>query len=145
MNRRAISPLIATVLLLAFAIAVGTMVMSYIIQTATKGPCDETSVAVAGQDEFACYTNGQVSFLIKNTGQQPISSLLVRLVSQNGDITEQKVAAELNQASATKIQFSYNTLAPELTILSVTPAINNNGEQFCSKAEYRIPLQECNP
>ncbi len=68
-NKRGLSPIIATVLLMAFAVAIGAMIMNWSSQLVKEGMeeelCKQASVAM-GSD--LCYTGDGVRVDVKNTG-----------------------------------------------------------------------------
>lgn len=85
-GRRGISPLIATVLLIAFAVSIGTMIMNWGPHNATTvGDCMETKIevqVVSGKPMF-CYDtlNSMVNVMIKNTGNTDVNRLKMRIVA----------------------------------------------------------------
>jgi len=69
-NRRGMSPLIATVLLMAFAVALGAFIMNITIDNKSEGVCDSIQVTVhqfcQGSDGVhLALTNDKTSVLIK--------------------------------------------------------------------------------
>ncbi|MGV8171556.1 MAG: archaellin/type IV pilin N-terminal domain-containing protein [Candidatus Woesearchaeota archaeon] len=84
-GRRGISPLIATVLLIAFAVAVGVMIMNGGKKIPTLGDCSETNIQVQmiNDKPLFCYDmlNNKVNVMIKNIGSTDIESLRMRVIS----------------------------------------------------------------
>jgi flagellin-like protein len=142
MNRTGISPLIATVLLLAFAVAIGTMVVSYLLDAAQSTPCDDVAIALEG-DASACYTDGHISFILVNKGDTPLSGAKVRLINTAGDISETRLGITLEPASATRAEIPYTTLNPEGVSMTLVPAIQLEKELFCAEQEIKVQLRQC--
>jgi flagellin-like protein len=142
MNRRAISPLIATVLLLAFAVALGTMVVSYILEATHSTPCDDVAIGVDGTG--ACYQNNRVSFVVVNRGQTPLVAVKVRALNANDNIYEEQLATALGPASAAKVDFPYSTINPASVTLTLVPIVKSGEtDVFCTQQEAKVPLRAC--
>jgi len=113
-NKKAISPLIATVLLIAFAVALGAIVMNWgrtytqeQIDTAAKRSDEEIECGldvelaikeVAGEPQLF-YTNStsNLTFMLENKGRKTINSIRVVIIGQDGedinitDLTDSKI------------------------------------------------------
>jgi len=143
LGRRGISPLIATVLLLAFAVAVGTMAVSYIVDATTSEPCDAITLAVQ-EGVPVCYRNGQVDVIFTNRGQDTIYSAMLKFVNANGDIAERTVPLSLEAAKSTKITVDYQTISISGVKLTITPAYIKDGRNvYCYNKEVVTSVQAC--
>jgi flagellin-like protein len=142
MNRRGISPLIATVLLFAFAVALSTMVISYVLKATKSTPCDDVAVGVDGIQE-ACYSDGHIHMILVNKGQVPLTGAKVRIQASNRDIQEVQLANALAPGSASSVDITYQTLNPAGVTLTLVPIINRDGELYCVEQETRVPLRMC--
>jgi flagellin-like protein len=69
LNHRGLSPLIATVLLMAFAVAIGGMIMSWAPWTRTNCANVKTSI------DQLCYADGAVFIKLRNSGSTVIPQL----------------------------------------------------------------------
>ena len=89
--KKGMSPLIATVLLIAFAVALGAMIMNWSadIQEPTPGPGGSSqnpcgNVAIDLNEVFGkrifCYQDENIKFNIVNTGAREISGIQLRTV-----------------------------------------------------------------
>jgi flagellin-like protein len=88
-SKRAMSPLIATVLLIAFAVALGAMIMNW-SSTLGGGPdCSGISMII---NPYICYANKMIRLSVENTGSE-VESVNVHVIDDNA-----------NEAS-----FKYNT------------------------------------
>jgi flagellin-like protein len=86
-GRRGISPLIATVLLIAFAVSIGTMIMNWGKDVAAVGDCSETQLQVQmiNDKPLFCYDtlNNKVNVMVKNIGSTDIDRLRMRVVASD--------------------------------------------------------------
>ena len=87
-SKKGVSPLIATILLIAFAVALGSVVMNWGL-TLNLGKSDDKcrNVEIKLRDidsAEACYggfgSNGDINFIIDNTGSADISGLAIWVV-----------------------------------------------------------------
>jgi len=87
LGRRGISPLIATVLLIAFAVSIGTMIMNWGKDAVAVGDCTETKLEVQmiGEKPLFCYDmiNSKINVMLKNTGSTDINSMKMRVISSD--------------------------------------------------------------
>ena len=96
-NKKGMSPLIATVLLIAFAVALGAMIMNWSTDvqepteeghstsTTTTNPCADVQIElneVFGKTLF-CYDNEMIKFNIVNMGSREITGIQLRTVDAN--------------------------------------------------------------
>lgn len=98
--KKGMSPLIATVLLIAFAVALGAMIMNWTSDfepppVGSDDPCYDVSIElnqVFGKEIF-CYENDMIRFNIVNSGQKPIEGIQVRTVNENLQQVQQDLEA----------------------------------------------------
>ena len=142
-GRKGISPLIATVLLLALAVALGTMAVSYILEAMRSGPCDDVSVAVL-EDVGVCYRDGHVSVIITNQGEKPLYNAMLRFVDAKGDLYEKKVALALSKGASLKVEVPYQSIAPDSSMLYIVPTVAaDNDESFCEDKKVTTAIKIC--
>jgi flagellin-like protein len=95
LNDKGISPLLLTIILIAFAVALGAMIMSWGADNAyaQKGSCQGASLAVqtAFGNEVFCYNEakGVLTVGIKNLGKGKIEELVYRRT--NPDLTTRDI------------------------------------------------------
>lgn len=86
-GNRGISPLIATVLLIAFAVSIGTMIMSWGKDVTSTGDCSATKLEVQeiNSKPLFCYDtiNNKINVMVKNVGSTDIDKLKMRVVSSD--------------------------------------------------------------
>jgi len=134
-NRRGVSPLVATLLLIALSIALGAAVMSwgedYIEEKAefvqgvqeTVTTCDLVSfsvITISGVQQL-CQDGSTVRGLIDNGPDADIADIHARVVGQQGIFVQESVLGKpLPRGSATPIAFSTGDLGP-LAQIKFTP------------------------
>ncbi|MBI1935133.1 hypothetical protein HYS31_01725 [Candidatus Woesearchaeota archaeon] len=90
-SKNGVSPLIATILLISFAVALGSVVMNWglNLNLGKEDSCTgvEIKIRSLGADE-ACYggfgANGYVNFILDNTGSTDITGLAIWVIGEKG-------------------------------------------------------------
>lgn len=97
LNKKGMSPLIVTILLIAFAVALGTMIMNWSSETVIATPisCETTNLAfqVAFDEEALCYNDEtqELQLAIKNDGSSSIDFLIYRRVMPDFSVKDVKM------------------------------------------------------
>lgn len=147
LGRRGLSPLIATILLIAFAAALGTLVMSWALPGERVGSvCDEVSVEFQQLSDASaiCYSQNtrEIRFVVANNGDHTISYLRLRAVNRNLEVTEEDVRADLQPGRAGTFNVPYETASPNGVVVSIIPALSEG--RACTRAELeRTDLPLC--
>jgi len=141
MNKRGISPLIATILLIAFAIALGLVVMnwgkSYIEEKAefSAGATDSSGcglvelsvIKVAGRDKI-CYNpnDNSIEVFFENGADAKITDLQVRVIGGQGIKTLDSVLDKpIEQSVSAQVRFNYPSGLGDVQQLKMTPVIGD--------------------
>lgn len=84
-SRRGMSPLIATVLLMAFAVALGGMIMNWSFDASSQsGECDKIAVSV----QHFCATDKGILLTLRNNRESvPISGVKINLIEASIEST----------------------------------------------------------
>ena len=88
-SKKAMSPLIATVLLIAFAVALGAMIMNWSAEAVVDSSVDLSSACASVNIQSngpVCYSDGTLSFNVKNAGKARVNSLKISSSSDIGDL-----------------------------------------------------------
>jgi len=158
LGNRGVSPLMATVLLVAFSIALGAVVMSwgedYIATNSDFTTsanelgvgCDRVSfsiISVKGVPQV-CYDGSAVQIFIENGQSIELANIQARLVGTDGIAQMEILSQPLAPLDALKTTFAYDTIGFPLQ-LKLIPKINvGNAEIFCAdKALVIDDLVEC--
>jgi len=94
-SKKGVSPLIATVLLIAFAVALGSVVMNWGLNLnfgKSADKCRNVEIKIRNIDGAeVCYggfgQNGYINFIIDNTGGTDINGLLIWIIGDKGTRT----------------------------------------------------------
>ena len=89
-STRGVSPLIATILLIAFAVALGSVIMNWGLSLSldSSDPCQKVSLALVDLMEKGemCYGNrggeGYMNFMLENKGPTDISGISIWITGQ---------------------------------------------------------------
>jgi flagellin-like protein len=80
-GKKAMSPLIATILLIAFAVALGTMIISWGSNFGASEPdCSKIVMIVS---PYFCYADNMIKMSVKNTGE-PVEAVTMKVVDDTG-------------------------------------------------------------
>ena len=161
MDKRAISPLVATILLIAFAIALGLVVMnwgrSYIEEKAefTAGPRDvsacnlvELSIIKVGGKDRICYnpSSHTIELFLENGPEIEVDDLQVRIVGSTGIKTLDSVLEKpLERAVSAQVLFNYPSGIGDVQQVKLTPVLDVGAEPvFCTnKAVVSEEVGQC--
>jgi flagellin-like protein len=145
LSRKGISPLIATVLLLAFAVAIGTMAVSYVLDATKASVCENVALSLE-RGTNVCFSAGRVSLVVVNRGSEPIGSALIRVIGEGQSIEERRMPLDLAPGSATKINFEYQSANPVGAQVVLVPILAGEEElegQVCADRELVTTITEC--
>ncbi len=85
-GKKGMSPIIATILLIAFAVALGAMIMTWgstiVAGDQLANVCEQAKIEMRGQ---LCYKNGNVKIDVKNSGTETIQSLILEIKGEEYD------------------------------------------------------------
>ncbi|MFC1723307.1 archaellin/type IV pilin N-terminal domain-containing protein [Nanoarchaeota archaeon] len=167
-NKKGVSPLIATVLLIAFAVALGAVVMNwgrgYVEDTAnTARERSDTEVKCASDVDIAvvdidgtpqiCYnisgTTDYMEMIVENRKSTTVESLTVRMIGTSTRVPETYNLGDSSNLTANKAKFfnvSYDagTLG-DIQQVKITPTIKVAGQDvICAQnAEIVNNLKPC--
>jgi len=148
--KRGISPLIATVLLIAFAVSIGTMIMNWGKDViANVGDCNDVKLEVQtinGKPLF-CYDtlNNKINIMIKNTGSVDIKEL--RLSVTAADFShEEKLLSDSSLKSGSIITQNIDFVKSGTFKVEIVPYIVSGGkEKAClDKSLASEAIARCN-
>ena len=91
-EKRGVSPLIATILLIAFAVALGSVVMNWGLNLQIgqpNDPCRETEIKIREIDSGqVCYggfgSSSYINFILDNSGSSDVTGLAIWIVGDRG-------------------------------------------------------------
>lgn len=91
-SKKGVSPLIATILLIAFAVALGSVVMNWGLKLnlgKSTDKCGNVEIKIRSLNGVeVCFggfgKNGYINFIIDNTGSEDINSLAIWIIGEKG-------------------------------------------------------------
>jgi len=150
-NKKAISPLIATLLLIAFTVALGVMIMNFGKNIVDDyGDCKSINVELDNFPGSICYLeeSSQLSFTVVNKGKTDVSSLAIKSTNlkEYGDDKVQEFNVPNSQIKASEtISKTYPYSKPESLKLEIIPKIlkQNQEEKCLSQAITVFEIDKC--
>ncbi|MBW2973678.1 hypothetical protein KY346_04760 [Candidatus Woesearchaeota archaeon] len=159
MNKKGVSPLIATILLILFSIALGAVVMSwgeaYIeekaefvrgIQETTAG-CDATSlniIFVAGEPQICSMENNVMEAFLENGPSTELFDIQATVVGSEDAATKDSLLSEpMMPSDARKIMFKHPDVG-EIRQIKLTPVIMQ-GRTLVPCPSKAIVVENINP
>jgi hypothetical protein len=146
MDKFGIAPLIATLLLISFAVSLGVVVMNFgRAQVELEAECPlniDMEFAVIGGADDICTTGSEVKFSVENSVNIKVQGLLVNIIG-----TDKAETFELPDAVIEKggLYFGKVAFSGEVRQIKITPKIVLQGEeQICTeKALITERLKGC--
>ncbi|MBN1792668.1 hypothetical protein JW826_03210 [Candidatus Woesearchaeota archaeon] len=142
-SRRAMSPLIATVLLIAFAVAMGAMIMNWsasLGEAALSGPdCKGVSMVL---NPVICYSQNMIKISVKNQGKD-IDGVTVQIADANANNEVVLKNSALRRGDELNKDLPF--IMTSQTYVGLVPAISHEGElKSCEKPALEIQeLKSC--
>jgi len=149
MGRRGISPLIATVLLIAFAVSIGTMIMNWGKDAVAVGDCSETKIEVQKINDkpLFCYDtlNSKVNVMIKNIGSTDITRMKMRVITPDFQTDDVDIPDSSIKSGDVKTKNIDYTKSGKFRV-EISPVITLGGqEKICAeKYVYIDDIGSCN-
>lgn len=139
-KKRGLSPLIATVLLIAFAVALGAVVMNWGQAQLQTGSCAKVEIdfEIINSEPQICKNAEGLTIFLTNRGKVVVDQFKVVAIGSSNqesvDIAQSLGVADTRQISAPLKEVSFVRLA------KVVPGIENtNGEvEFCVDQEIKV-------
>ncbi len=150
-NKKAISPLIATLLLIAFTVALGVMIMNFGKNIVDDyGDCKSIQVELDDAPGSVCYLQdtSELSFTIVNKGKTDVSSFTIKTTNldEHGEdrVKEFNVPDSAIKASET-VSKTYPYSKPSSLKLEFIPKIlkKNQEEKCLAQAITIFTLENC--
>ncbi|MEK6963082.1 MAG: archaellin/type IV pilin N-terminal domain-containing protein [Nanoarchaeota archaeon] len=144
-SKRGISPLIATVLLIAFAVALGAMIMNWssnlLSESSLAGVCEKVKISLVGK---FCWKDNQINIEILNSGTSEVQELVLRASSKDAEneihMKESKLGVNLRFAR--QVTFSKGE---EGTKYEIIPSVGSSDSKIlCDKQSIKLDrLENC--
>ncbi len=141
-NKKAVSPLIATVLLIAFAVSLGAVLLTYLT---SFGACSGTEIKIPtlSNEPQVCYNTqtNKLEFTVENTGSENVEYLKLALT---GALSVENIEVErtVPQSDAEKISIDYKFQAlGKIQKLKITPVVIEGNEEVVCPNQKAITVE----
>jgi hypothetical protein len=139
MNKRAISPLVSTLILITFAAALGGVVMSWgkNIEAKEEQSCDKAGLDIIKINNInqVCYSDNKIEFLIENKGEVKLNGFVVNVIGEK-DVERTGIEREMSIADILKLSIPYNQeIAGNLLKIKFIPRIK---ERTCTEKSLDV-------
>ncbi len=145
LGRKGISPLIATVLLIAFAVALGAMIMNWssnlLSESRIEGECGKAKLSLVGK---FCFKDNHINLEVLNSGETNVEELVLK--SSGKDVeSETKIKDSRlspNQRLAKQIPY---LRAQDNAHYEIIPSLGAEGNRVkCDKSAIKLDrLEDC--
>jgi flagellin-like protein len=131
LGKKGMSPLIATILLMAFAVALGAVIMNWSAKIPELGSdCADAGVELAIR-QF-CVSNGNLLVEFRNTGSVAVSEIALSVSDPPIEIPHMVISQETigrGQSITQTVPFGFSTSAQ----VAIVPSLDDDGESvMCS-------------
>ena len=145
-SKKGVSPLIATILLIAFAVALGSVVMNWGLNlNLGKSPdrCRGVEITIRNTDNAeACFggfgPNGYINFILDNTGATDINGLAIWIIGEKGTRFLELDGALIKKGSLyekedKEVSYDFNTYGNIKQIQFIPKIKSEQTIEICSK------------
>lgn len=144
-SKKAMSPLIATVLLIAFAVALGAMIMNWSDNVINDDTIDASKVCedvrLQNNGDF-CYSNNRLNLGLKNNGVPKIEQVRLNSSSSVGDLALALKDSSMIQGESIELSVPFIYDGGEIRI-DLIPVLNYDGTLVECRAVGRSSLPDC--
>ncbi len=149
-QKKAMSPLFSTVILIFFAIALGGVVMSwgksgYTTERSGLAECEKTSLSLMnyGANKGVCYKENRLYFTIQNNGEINLDGIKISIMG-NSQIYSTMIRQKINSADIVQLNLEYSDVG-EIEKVIFVPAFDiENKEKVCPKNGFSAEeIGEC--
>ncbi len=141
-NKKAVSPLIATVLLIAFAVSLGAVLLTYM---ASLGECSGVSMEIPKLNEESqiCYNSNtnKLDFTLENSGREDVEYLKVTLT---GALNVENIDVDntFQRSDTGKVSIDYKlTYLGKLQKIKITPVTIEDNEEVICPSEKTLTVE----
>ena len=148
-SRKGVSPLIATILLIAFAVALGSVVLNWSLNIGidSKDKCNDLEIKLRNINTAeVCFgglnQNRRASFIMDNKGENDISGLVMLVIGNKGTkIFEFNDIIMKKKSSSNKIiknlDYDLSALGPIKEVQFIPKIPSEDGSDICSKSAIK--------
>ncbi|MCF7866096.1 hypothetical protein K9L67_00645 [Candidatus Woesearchaeota archaeon] len=143
LGKKAWSPIFTTIVLIGFAVALGTMIMNWGSNAVMTGPsCDRTKIEfqkIQGGDAI-CFSQEtkELRFIIMNSGKSLIDSILYRNIKPNFKVSEFNLdESSIDSSEVYSASFKYD-FGSNVQIEFIPSIKTKDGRESCSSKSLMV-------
>lgn len=142
MHKKAVSPLIATVLLIAFAVSLGAVLLTYMT---SLGECGAVSIVIpsTGGNPDICYNSNsnKLEFTLENSGREDVEYLKLSLTGAlNVDNVDVNKAIPRSETEKISVDYKMQYLG-KLQKLKIIPVVSESSEEIICPSEKTLTIE----
>jgi flagellin-like protein len=145
-NKKAISPLVATILLIAFAVSIGALIMNWssseenIPSSLTNSGCSAINLKVLN----VCDNNESFVFSLENLGSENIEKIILRSNINGANLDYVVPQSKLLQNSQTSFSVSKEIIRSSNDLELVPVVVSGENELLCrTKIVKQLEVNSC--
>jgi hypothetical protein len=133
-SKKAIAPLVSTILLIVFASILGAIVMGWGEQHKSDADCDDQEIAIINSGTEPCLSSERVVFTVENAGVSQIAGIRISVIGKDS-VYQLTDDSRLDSGEAKKMKLSFdNNLTGEVSSVRISPIVENTGrKEMCLK------------
>jgi flagellin-like protein len=142
-SKRGVSPLIATILLIAFAVALGAVVMQLGSGLASDSCSADVQISVSG---FICYDGKQIKMSVKNSGNEELGGLGIWVYGSNEGIKIKNLDEVFTSKTMSNLKIDYDSkVYGSINKLEIIPKLKKDKELVsCDGAKLQLSeISDC--
>ena len=147
--KKAMSPLLSTIILIGFAIALGGIVMSWgragYVEESQVGECGQTSLSLVdyGENRGICTEGGKLYFTMQNDGEIELDGIKVSLLSIR-DMHSTVVEERMVPADVVRSELEYPDIGKIEKVIFTPRFTYLEKEKLCPKNGFSVEdVGEC--
>ncbi len=142
MYKKAVSPLIATVLLIAFAVSLGAVLLTYMT---SLGECGSVSIEISKMNDepVICFNSNsnKLEFTIENSGREDVEYMKLTLTGAlNVDNVDVSRAVPKSETEKIAVDYKMQSLG-RLQKLKITPVVIEDDEEVICPSEKALIIE----
>ena len=141
MNKRAISPLISTIVLIVFASVLGLVVIGWgssQVELTFESECEDVSLSIVTIKDIpqVCYKNNELEIIAENKGNINIVGMKLIIIGEEDITREEAKGILISDASRQRIAF--DNVGTIQKIILIPKILQNKAEELCSDNSVEI-------
>jgi flagellin-like protein len=137
-NRKGMSPLIATVLLIAFAVALGAMIINIGSNLPVAGP--DCSQIILDMSPGLCYKENAIMVGVTNNGQLSAESLSLKITDASGNTMKELPDSTLPSRAVFNRDIAY--LKTGNILVSLIPSIKDKSGSLVPCPDHQLQIKD---